>query len=235
MRSAIIVAAGLGVRMGGPISKPYLPLGGVPILKRTLSVFTQSGLFEEIILVVAATETAFCREQIADGLSTASTLQIVAGGRDRQESVFKGLVSCGGKADDMVLIHDGVRPFVSTEVLSQCLEAATTDGACLTAVAACDTLKQVGGNGRIVQTLPRDAVWLAQTPQGFRLGLIREAHRRARQEGFMGTDDGQLVERLGKAVTIVPGSRMNIKITTPEDLQLAEAIWRHARKAPGKD
>ena len=152
MRSAIIVAAGQGVRMGGSISKPYLPLGGVPILKRTLSVFTQSGLFEEIILVVADTETAFCREQIADGLSTPSTLRIAAGGRDRQESVFKGLASCGGKADDVVLIHDGVRPFVSTEVLSQCLEAASASGACITAVAACDTLKQTGDDGRIVQT-----------------------------------------------------------------------------------
>lgn len=221
--------------MGGSIRKPYLPLGGVPILKRTLSVFTQSGLFEEIILVVAATETAFCREQIADGLPTPSTVQIIAGGRDRQESVFKGIAASRGKADDVVLIHDGVRPFVSAEVLSQCLEAASASGACLTAVAASDTLKQTGDDGRIIRTLPRDAVWLAQTPQGFRLGLIREAHRQAREEGFMGTDDGQLVERLGQAVTIVPGSRLNIKITTPEDLQLAEAIWRHARKAPGKD
>jgi 2-C-methyl-D-erythritol 4-phosphate cytidylyltransferase len=235
MPSAIIVAAGQGLRMGGSIRKPYLPLGGVPILKRTLTVFTQSGLFEEIILVVAAAETAFCRQQIAHGLATSSTLQVIAGGRDRQESVFLGLAASRGQADDVVLIHDGVRPFVSAKVLSQCLEAAMAYGACLTAVAAYDTLKQTGDDGRIVQTLPRDAVWMAQTPQGFRLGLIRDAHRQARDEGFKGTDDGQLVERLGQAVTIVPGSRLNIKITTPEDLQLAEAIWRHARSAPGSD
>ena len=194
--------------MGGPVSKQYLSLAGEPILGRTLNVFEKSGLFEEIIVV---------------------------GGRDRQESVFNGLEASHGQDDDTVVIHDGVRPFVSEEALVQCLEAVKTHGACITAVPACDTLKQINASGRITETLPRDTVWLAQTPQGFRLGQIRAAHRHARQEGFVGTDDAQLVERLGQTVMVVPGSRANIKITTPDDLLLAEAIWRQLQTAPQRD
>ena len=128
----------------------------------------------------------------------------------------------------MVLIHDGVRPFIPFAVLDGCIDGTHTHGACIAAVPASDTLKRVDADGHIAQTLPRTTIWQAQTPQGFRLGLIREAHQRARKEGFRSTDDAQLVERLGHRVAIVPGSRFNIKITTPEDLTLAEAIWRYA-------
>ena len=107
-------------------------------------------------------------------------------------------------------------------------------GACIAAVPASDTLKQIGPEGNIHLTLSREDVWLAQTPQGFQLGLIRTAHRQARQEGFRGTDDAQLVERLGQSVTVVAGSRANIKITTPDDLRLAEAIWQHGPKASNR-
>jgi 2-C-methyl-D-erythritol 4-phosphate cytidylyltransferase len=227
MNSAIIVAAGQGLRMGGPVSKQYLSLAGVPILGRTLNVFEKSGLFEEIIVVVGAADKEHCARQVFDKTKMARSVRIVAGGRDRQESVYNGLEASNGHDDDTVLIHDGVRPFVSEDTLVQCLEAVKTHGTCIAAVPACDTLKQIGANGRITETLPRDAVWLAQTPQGFRLGQIRAAHRQARQEGFVGTDDAQLVERLGQTVMVVPGSRVNIKITTPDDLLLAEAIWRH--------
>lgn len=234
MNSAIIVAAGQGLRMGGSVRKPYLSLAGVPILVRTLTVFTQSGLFEEIIVVVSAVDEEHCRRQVVNGVTMRRAIRIVVGGRNRQESVFNGLAASQGQDDDTVLIHDGVRPFVSEEALVQCLEAVKTHGACIAAVPAGDTLKQIGSDGRIAQTLPRDAVWLAQTPQGFRLGLVRAAHRQAREEGFAGTDDAQLMERLGQTVTIVPGSRANIKITTPDDLLLAEAIWRHGRNASEK-
>ena len=227
MNSAIIVAAGRGTRMGGRVSKQYLPLGGVPILGRTLQVFTESGLFDEVILAVADTDMAYCRRQFLEGYGAKPVIRIVAGGRNRQESVYNGLEACCGQDDDVVLIHDGVRPFVTQAFLTLCLESVRGHDACIAAVPACDTLKQVGSDGRITQTLRRDAVWLAQTPQGFRLGLIRSAHRQARHEGFLGTDDAQLVERLGRAVAVVPGSRTNIKITTPDDLRLAESIWRH--------
>jgi 2-C-methyl-D-erythritol 4-phosphate cytidylyltransferase len=232
MNTAIIVAAGQGTRMGGTVRKPYLPLDGVPILGRTLRAFTGCGLFQEIILVVAASEMAFCRRHILHDLNSRPnghpTIRLVAGGGERQESVCNGLEASDGQDDDAVLIHDGVRPFVAAEDLACCLEAVKSHGACITAVPSCDTLKEIGSDGGIVRTLPRQTIWLAQTPQGFRLGLIRAAHRRAREEGFIGTDDAQLVERLGHTVAIVPGRRLNIKITTPEDLRLAEAIWRHA-------
>jgi len=221
--------------MGGPVSKPYLSLAGVPILGRTLNVFEKSGLFEEIIVVVAAADKEHCSRQVIEQTKMAPSVRIVAGGRDRQESVFNGLEASHGQDDDAVLIHDGVRPFVSEDALEQCLEAVKTHGACIAAVPACDTLKQIGANGWITETLPRDAVWLAQTPQGFRLGQIRAAHRHARQKGFVGTDDAQLVERLGQTVMVVPGSRANIKITTPDDLLLAEAIWRHLQTASQRD
>lgn len=229
MNSAIIVAAGQGLRMGGSVSKQYLSLAGVSILGRTLAVFTQSGLFEEIILVVAATDKAYCRRTVIDSLKTKQVIRMVVGGRDRQESVYNGLEASHGQDDDAVLIHDGVRPFVSEDALAQCLTAVKAHDACIVAVPACDTLKQIGSDGRIAQTISREAVWLAQTPQGFRLGLARTAHRQAREDGFFGTDDAQLVERLGQSVTVVPGSRANIKITTPDDLLLAEAIWRHVQ------
>jgi len=234
MNSAIIVAAGQGLRMGGAVRKPYLSLAGVPILGRTLAVFTQSGFFEEIIVVVAAADKEHCRRQVVDGLKTKQAIRLIAGGRERQASVFNGLEASCGQADDVVLIHDGVRPFVSADDLARCLETVKRHDTGIAAIPASDTLKAVDPDGTISRTLPRETIWQAQTPQGFRLGLIREAHRRAREDAFVGTDDAQLVERLGHTVRIVPGRRLNIKITTPEDLPLAEAILRHARNVSPK-
>lgn len=231
MNTAIIVAAGQGTRMGGAVCKQYLPLNGLPILARTLSVFTRSNLFQEIILVVAASEMANCRHRILEGLPGAQSIRLVAGGRERQESVCNGIEACRAREDDIVIIHDGVRPFVSRDILERCLEGVQKNGACIAAIPTSDTLKVVNTGGLISETLPRANIWQAQTPQGFRLGLIREAHRLARHEGFSGTDDAQLMERLGQGVAIVTGSRFNIKVTTPEDLPLAEAIWRHATGA----
>ncbi len=226
MNWAVIVAAGKGLRMGAGVRKPYRHLGGVPILSRTLNTFRRSAQFEEIMLVVADEDLASCRREVVAPSGRGDHVRLVAGGCDRQESVFKGLAACRGGDDDLVLIHDGVRPLVTVELLENCLAAAAEKGACIPAVPAADTLKQGHPDGRISTTLPREAIWQAQTPQGFRLGLIRAAHRQARQTGFKGTDDAQLVERLGEPVFIVSGSRTNIKITQPDDLALAEAIWR---------
>jgi 2-C-methyl-D-erythritol 4-phosphate cytidylyltransferase len=229
MNAAIIVAAGQGSRMGGTLSKQYLPLDGAPILRRTIDAFIDSALFNEIIAVVAADDIDYCREHVLKGLPPALPLRLVAGGRERQESVCNGLKALGGRDDDAVLIHDGVRPFVSVEALARCLATVQLHGAGILAVPVRDTLKVADEDGCIAKTFNRAGTWQAQTPQGFRLGLIREAHRRAREENFCGTDDAQLVERLGRRVMIVAGQRSNIKITTPEDLILAEAIWRHGR------
>jgi 2-C-methyl-D-erythritol 4-phosphate cytidylyltransferase len=225
--SAIIVAAGRGTRMGGTLSKQYLPLDGVPILRRSLEVFIHSGLFDEIIVVVAAADMDYCRQHIINLPATEQPLRLVAGGRERQESVFNGIEALGGRDEDVILIHDGVRPFVTPDALADCCATARRHGAAILAVPARDTLKVVGGDSRITETLARKGIWQAQTPQGFRLGLIREAHHRAREEGVRGTDDAQLVERMGHRVAIIAGSRFNIKITTPEDLALAEAISLH--------
>ena len=227
MNWAIIVAAGKGLRMGGDVRKPYLPLGGVPVLGRTLTTFHRSGQFEELVVVVAAEEMATCRREVIEPLGLEDAVRLVMGGRERQDSVFNGLQACRGHDDDPVLIHDGVRPLVRAELLTRCLAATRQNGACIAAIPASDTLKQIGPDGRIAQTLDRDKLWRAQTPQGFRLGLIRAAHRQAREEGFQGTDDAQLLERIGQPVFIVPGQRANIKLTHPDDLPLAEAIWQH--------
>ncbi|MBL0716259.1 MAG: 2-C-methyl-D-erythritol 4-phosphate cytidylyltransferase [Desulfosarcina sp.] len=226
MNYAIIVAAGKGLRLGGVLRKQYRPLAGVPILGRTLSTFVKSGRFDEIVVVAAADEMDACQRRVIAPFKLSTGVRLVAGGRERQASVFNGLEACRGGDDDLVLIHDGVRPLVTEDLLGQCLAAAQQNGACIAAVPAFDTLKQGLPDGRIEKTLVRDAVWLAQTPQGFRLGLIRAAHRQAREERFVGTDDAQLLERMGHPVFIVPGSRANIKITHPDDLLLAEAIWR---------
>ena len=230
MNAAVIVAAGKGRRMGDGRRKPYRRLGGAPILSRTLETFQQSARFEEIIVVVAAEDMDACHREVIDPLERGDMVHLVAGGSERQESVYAGLEACQGRDDDLVLIHDGVRPLITVDFLQVCLAATEGKDACVLAVPSSDTLKQVLPDGRIVKTLPRDAVWQAQTPQGFRLGLIRAAHRKARQDGFRGTDDAQLVERLGKPVFIVPGAPSNIKITCPEDLVLAEAIWQQRRQ-----
>lgn len=224
MNWAVIVAAGQGLRMGGSVHKPFLPLGGTPILGVTLNTFIQSGKFEEVVLVVAAEDMDACTHEVIAPLGLKRHVRLVAGGRERQESVGNGLAACRGTDDELVLIHDGVRPLVTVDLLEKCLTSAAENGACILAVPSADTLKQSLPDGRIGQTLSREAIWQAQTPQGFKLGLIRAAHRQARQEGFTGTDDAQLVERMGVPVRIVPGSRTNIKITQPEDLVLAEAI-----------
>ena len=226
MNWAIVVAAGQGLRMGTGLRKPYRPLGADTVLGSTLKIFSLSNDFEEIILVVAAEDLEVCRREVISPLALASPVRLVSGGRDRQESVYNGLTACRGGDDDLVLIHDGVRPLITVELLRTCLAAAADKAACTLAVPSADTLKKGLPDGRIAGTLARDAVWLAQTPQGFRLGLIRAAHRRAREERFTGTDDAQLVERTGQPVFLVPGSRSNIKITHPDDLVLAEAIWQ---------
>lgn len=226
MNSAIIVAAGTGQRMGGAIRKQYLPLDGVPILGRTLSLFAASGLFDEIAAVVPAEDLDYCRSHLLAPLNLREQVHLVAGGSERQESVQCGLARCRGADHDLVLIHDGVRPFLDKERLRICLAETARHGACVLGHPEADTLKRVSREGVIIRTHPRKGLWRVQTPQGFRLGLIRAAHRRAREEGFIGTDDAQLVERIGAPVRVIANSPLNIKITHPDDLALAEAILR---------
>jgi 2-C-methyl-D-erythritol 4-phosphate cytidylyltransferase len=224
---ALIVAAGKGVRLKGPQPKQYIRLAGAPILTRTLQAVGACDRIDRIILVVPPSDIAFCRKSIIPPAGLTQGVRVVAGGSRRQESVYNGLAAIEGD-DGIVAIHDGVRPLVAPETIAACVDAARVHGACIPGVPAWETLKRVNTRGIVESTLPRERVWLAQTPQVFRTGIIRAAHAQARLEGFHGTDDAGLVERLGQEVRVVLGQRRNIKITTAEDLAIAEGLWKSA-------
>lgn len=228
---ALIPAAGMGKRMGASINKQYLQLDGLPIVARTIAVFEESPLIEAIYLVIPAEEIPYCREHVVAACGFRKVVQIVPGGRERQNSVMNGLNAMRQNVsdDDVVLIHDGVRPLITLQLLRESIEIARRNDGALVAVPAKDTIKTVR-DGIIIDTPPRETLWQAQTPQSFRFATIYDAHRAAELEGFMGTDDASLVERRGGAVRIVRGDYRNIKITTPEDLVLAEAFLAGERK-----
>lgn len=227
MVSAIIVAAGKGVRMKADQKKQYLHLGGIPIFIHTLKRFSECRFVENTLLLVPPPDVDCCRELVLEHKGILGDVKVIAGGMTRQESVYNGLVALEKDAEekDLVVIHDGVRPLVSRDMIETCIHTATETGACIVAVPASDTLKRVKGDSDIIyETLPRQGIRLAQTPQVFWYKLIRDAHDSARDIDFEGTDDAALVERMPFLVHMVPGSRVNIKITTREDLLLAEAL-----------
>jgi len=220
---AIIVAAGKGIRMSDSVRKQYIALDGMPMLSRTLGVFNHCDLIDRIIVAVPEDDIDFCRNEIIPAANMGKDPILVIGGARRQDSVYNSLKTI--ETDDgVVLIHDGVRPFVNPEHLVACIKGAQKHGACILGIPAFDTVKHVNAKNEIIQTQKRDRLWLAQTPQAFQLQLIKKAHEIAKKEGFMGTDDASLVERLGGVVKIIPGSRSNIKITNQEDLKLAQAL-----------
>jgi len=224
---ALVPAAGMGKRMGASINKQYLLLAGRPILAHTLSVFEGASFVDGIFVITPEDEIPFCRDHVVERYGFTKVRGIVAGGAERQHSVLNGLRAMEGTVadDDVILIHDGVRPFVSTDVLARATAVAREDDGALVAVPAKDTVKTVE-DGIITGTPPRETLWLAQTPQAFRYAVIRAAHEIADAERFLGTDDAMLVERLGRSVRIVVGDYRNIKITTPEDMVLAEAFLK---------
>jgi 2-C-methyl-D-erythritol 4-phosphate cytidylyltransferase len=220
---ALVPAAGMGKRMGAAINKQYLELAGKPILAHTLQLFQQADLIDEIYPIVPAPEIEYCRTHVVEKYGITKVKQIVAGGAERQNSVINGLRAVAAKADDIIIIHDGVRPFVSPATVKRSVELAMDFDGSLVAVPVKDTIKVVR-DGFAVATPLRETLWMAQTPQTFRYEVIKMAHEHADIEGFSGTDDASLVERLGMKVHVVIGDYRNIKITTPEDLVLAEAF-----------
>lgn len=207
------------------MNKQYLQLGGRPIVARTLQVFQDSPIISGIMLVIPEDEIPYCRCEVVEKYRLSKVLDVVPGGPERQHSVLNGLQALQNHAapDDIILIHDGVRPFIDEPVLQQSIELAATGVGALVAVQTKDTIKVVH-DGTVVSTPDRSTLWQAQTPQSFRFGQILAAHHQALQEGFLGTDDCSLLERFNGTVKIVNGSYRNIKITTPEDLVLAEAF-----------
>jgi len=219
--SAIIPAAGLGIRMGSNVPKQFLLLDGKPILHHTLSIFGQCSIVDEIVLVVPEKEIKNTQQQIQD--SHPKVTKVIVGGIQRQDSVGNGLRSLNSETD-IVVVHDGVRPFVSPDLIRETVEAARDFGAAITAIPVSDTIKKVNAEGWVEHTVDRGGLWRVQTPQTFQVSLLKEAFEKAQADDYYGTDESALIEHLGKEVKIIPGSEFNIKITRSEDLILGERI-----------
>lgn len=226
----IIPAAGLGTRMsaahGGPKSKSkqFFELQGTPILVHTLRKFARCDKVSDIVVALRKNETATFQKQI-ENEDFSKPVRIVEGGEHRQNSVANALAAIDAADDDIVLVHDAVRPFVDRETVVNVIEAVKKYDAAIAGVPAVDTVKQVdrtADGAVVIATVPRERMVLAQTPQGFRFGLLKKAFDEATADGFMGTDESSLIERAGGAVHVVMGSPRNMKITTPADLELAE-------------
>jgi len=224
MVSAIIVAAGQGIRMKGTMRKQYLDLSGRPVLAYSIMTFDSCSLVDEIFLVIPKEDVEYCQKKILSLLDLNNQVKLVCGGAKRQDSVYNGLQAIN-KNTDTVVIHDGVRPFIQLEALKECILSSKKFGACILGTPASDTLKRVDKSDIIETTLSRENIWLAQTPQVFRFDLILKAHETARRDGYVGTDDASLVERLEEDVKIINGGRFNIKITKKEDLAIAKAMF----------
>jgi 2-C-methyl-D-erythritol 4-phosphate cytidylyltransferase len=219
--SAIIPAAGMGIRMGSNVPKQFLLLDGKPILHHTLSVLDQCSIVDEIVLVVSEEEIGKAQHQIQD--SHPKVTKIVMGGKERQDSVHNGLQSLDSETD-IVVVHDGVRPFVSPDLIRETVEAARDFGAAIAAIPVSDTIKKVDEEGLVERTIERSGLWRVQTPQTFQVSLLKEAFAKARGDNYYGTDESSLIEYLGREVKVIPGSEFNIKITRSEDLVLGEKI-----------
>jgi 2-C-methyl-D-erythritol 4-phosphate cytidylyltransferase len=221
----IIPAAGQGKRMGAGKNKLLLQLEDMPIFIYTLKVFEEDENCSGIILAVNDQEEKEIMN-LLDLYGIKKVIGLVPGGKERQHSVFHGVQAL--KDDGIVLVHDGARPFIDQDQIHSLVLAAEQYGASVLAVPVKDTVKKVIGN-KVIETVDRSSLWAIQTPQAFRMSLLREAHEKAMEEDFLGTDDASLVERIGQDVIIIEGSYDNIKLTTPEDLFFAETIIHKRR------
>jgi len=208
--------------MGGAIPKPFLQIGGRPILAHTLDAFERCDSVDEVILVVETGDLQGVSEEVVDRYGFTKVRKIISGGKERQDSVREGLKAVEA-GTEIVVIHDGVRPFVASEHLAESIKRCRTCGAVITAVPVKDTIKEAE-DGVVTNTLDRNTLWTIQTPQTFALDLILRAHQQAFEARITATDDAALVERVGHPVHLLRGSYYNIKITTPEDLALGEMI-----------
>jgi len=223
----VIAAGGMGRRMGGTLPKQFLRLKGRSILERTLMLFQSHPEVREIVAVVPeahleTTAWAVRRRNLR------KVARVVAGGKDRQESVWNGLNAFSGPPR-LVLVHDAVRPLVRRRVIDAVIRQARRYGAAVVGVKIKETIKQEGEKGFFTRTVDRSSLWSIQTPQGFKFDTLYAAHRKARTSGFHGTDDASLLERLRGRVKIVEGDYDNVKITTKEDLAVAEVVLKRRR------
>ncbi|MBC7289268.1 MAG: 2-C-methyl-D-erythritol 4-phosphate cytidylyltransferase [Armatimonadetes bacterium] len=222
--AAIIVAAGRGQRFGGGVPKCFVPLAGKPMFLWSLEAFYQAPVIHWIALVVPPGLEKVAASHLPASAKAVPTL-VLPGGSERWQSAAVGIEAVARFKPDVVAIHDGARPLVTPDLISRCIAAAGQAGAAIAAVPATDTLKRVRG-GRVVGTLDRACVWHAQTPQAFRTDVIEQAYSRAREQKWRATDDAGLVEKLGIRPAVVQADPHNLKITTPSDLIVAEALLR---------
>lgn len=221
---ALILAAGQGKRMEAGINKQFLTLQGKPILYYTLKVFSDNDSIDEIVLVCAEKDMNYCKDNVIDAYGFSKVKSIVLGGAERQDSVYNGLKAI--KSCDIVLIHDGARPFITDNIIHEGIKMAKLHGACTCGVKAKDTIKLKGEDGFSKQTLNRDTTFLVQTPQCFDYQLILKCHDKLNENRQLVTDDTMVVEMFNHKVYLYEGSYFNIKITTPEDMTIGENILK---------
>lgn len=219
---AIVLAAGKGKRMGMNVNKQFLNLKEKPILYYSLKVFEESDFIDDIILVASEEEISYCQEKIVEKYQLCKVKSIVKGGKERQDSVFNGLRAINNC--DVVLIHDGARPFIDERIIEDGINYARVYGACACGVIPKDTIKIRDAEGFSKETPDRNTMFCVQTPQCFKYNIILDAHKRLQEEDIIVTDDTMLVERYGTKVYLYDGSYNNIKITTPEDMLIGEKL-----------
>ena len=228
--TAIVLAAGQGKRMHSKVQKQFLEIQGYPVLYYSLRCFQESPLIQDIILVTGEESISYCKEEIVQKYGFTKVSAVIPGGKERYDSVYAGLCEC--KDCEYVLIHDGARPFVTEEILKRGLQKVKETGACVIGMPSKDTVKLSDEEGYVKETPNRKCVWTIQTPQIFSYSLIREAHDSIRQKDMSKiTDDAMVVEQeTGAKVALAEGSYQNIKITTPEDLDVAEVFLKKIKK-----
>ena len=229
--AAVVPAGGYGTRMGNGTPKQFLQLGDVPLLIHALRVLESSRTITEIIVVVPQDAVEYCQQELLPQFALSKVSTVIAGGARRQDSVWNGLQAVDERTK-IVVVHDAVRPFVTGAMVEQVVESAGIHGAAIMAIPLHDTVKRAAPDGMVETTLDRQRLWSAQTPQAFKIELLREAHRSSRQTSVEATDDAFLVEQIGHPVAIVNGSPDNIKVTRPEDLVMGEAILAAQRSRP---
>ena len=225
--TAIVLAAGQGKRMHSKIQKQFLEIGGKPVLYYSLHCFQESPLIRDIILVTGEEMISYCEQEIVKKYGFSKVRKVTAGGKERYDSVYAGLLCC--QDTYYVYIHDGARPFITEEMVQRGYEAVKRNNACVMGMPSKDTVKLADSSGYIKETPDRKIVWNIQTPQIFSYDLIRGAYESIRKKDMTGvTDDAMVVEQeTGTKILLVEGSYQNIKITTPEDLAIAEAFLRY--------
>ena len=223
--SVIIAAAGMSNRMGSKINKQFIWIEGKPILAHTIDKFEKCRYIDEIIIVSKEEEIDYCRKEIVKKYKFKKVSNIIRGGKERQDSVYNGILALNEKTD-IVLTHDGARPFIEIESIEDGIKGVLEFDACVIGVPVTDTIKVVSEDNTIKNTPDRSIIWAAQTPQCFRKDILIKGYEKAIKDRYFATDDSSIVENIGIKVKMIMGNYKNIKITTPEDIIIAESLFK---------